>query len=228
LSQSDSFIEEVSDEVRRDKLFATFRRYGWIAAILVVLIVGGAAWYEYRRAQDTATAEAYGDALLTALEQGEPAERATALDAIAVDSADAGALRDLMRAGELAEADDTDAAADVLNGVANEAGVPVIYRSIAKFRALALQAGTMPPEERRAGYEELSGVGNPLRLMAMEQIAMTYVEEGNSEEALNRLKAIQDEAGVTPDLLRRVSQLIVALGGDPDPAAETDAATSEG
>lgn len=221
MSQSDSFIDEVTEEVRRDRLYATFRKYGWIAAVVVILIVGGAAYYEYSRAQARAQAEAFGDALLNALEQGEPAERAAALDAIAVEEADRAALLGLTRASEMARAGDEAGAAQALTAVADNQELPVIYRSLAKFRALALQSGTLSPEERRAGYEDLSGAGSPLRLLAMEQIAMTYVEEGNREEALTRLQALRDEAGATPDLLRRISQLIVVLGGTPDGAQTT-------
>lgn len=215
VSQSDSFIDEVTEEVRRDRLFATFRKYGWIAATLVVLIVGGAAYFEYQRAQDAARAEALGDAMLTALEQENPAERVAALDAVEAEGADARAVLDLSLAAEMVQAGDVAGAVDLLNGVAGNAELPVMYRSLAKFRALALEAETLSPEERRAGYEEIAGPGSPIRLLALEQVAMTYAEEGNRAEALSRLQALQDEAGLTPDLLRRISQLIVVLGGTP-------------
>lgn len=215
MSQSDSFIDEVTEEVRRDKLFATFKKYGWIAILLVLVIVGAAAWNEYRRAKETAAAEAFGDAMLAALEQGEPAERATALGAIDTESPEGRAVLDLIQAAELINAGDTAAAVALLNGVADNAQVPVIYRSMAQFRALVVQADTLSPAERRAGFEDLAGPGAPLRLLAMEQIAMTHAEEGNRDEALTQLNALLDQAGATPDLLRRVSQLIVSLGGTP-------------
>ena len=44
MSNPDSFIREVTEEVRRDRLYGYVRRYGWIAALLVLLVVGGAAW----------------------------------------------------------------------------------------------------------------------------------------------------------------------------------------
>ena len=46
LSESESFIEEVSDEVRRDKLFKLFKKYGWVLALVVIAIVGGTAYNE--------------------------------------------------------------------------------------------------------------------------------------------------------------------------------------
>ena len=56
MSDTDSFIDEVTEEVRRDRLFGLMKRYGWIAALAVLLIVGGAAWNEWRKAQDRAAA----------------------------------------------------------------------------------------------------------------------------------------------------------------------------
>ena len=51
MSLNDSFIQEVSDEVRRDRLFGLFRRYGWVAACLILFLVGGAGINEWRKSQ---------------------------------------------------------------------------------------------------------------------------------------------------------------------------------
>lgn len=213
MSQSDSFIEEVTEEVRRDRLFAMFRRYGWIAALAVVLIVGGAAWNEYRKAGERAAAQAFGDGILTALEAQDPAARVEGLSEIATTTADHRALRGFLQAAEAAEADDTAGAIAALEAVSNDAEVPLIYRSLAVFRKLALQAESVSPAERRAGYEGLTAPGAPLRLLAKEQIALTHVEEGNVDQALALLDEMQNDAEMTPDLRQRTSQLIVSLGG---------------
>ena len=67
MSDTDSFIEEVSEEVRRDRLFSLFRKYAWVAVLLVVLIVGGAAWNEYRKLTEQREAAELGDQLYAAL-----------------------------------------------------------------------------------------------------------------------------------------------------------------
>ncbi len=60
LSDSDSFIEEVSEEVRRDRLFGLFRKYAWIPILLIIIIVGGAAFNEYRKITDQRNASLLG------------------------------------------------------------------------------------------------------------------------------------------------------------------------
>ena len=58
MSDTDSFIDEVTEEVRRDRMFNLLRRYGWIAVVAVLLLVGGAAWNEWRLSQQRTQSEA--------------------------------------------------------------------------------------------------------------------------------------------------------------------------
>ena len=88
MSNTDSFIDEVNEEVRRDKLYGYLRRYGWIAVLVILVIVGGAAFNEYRKSQAEAKAQALGDAMLAALSNDEPTDRAAALAEVRSDVAD--------------------------------------------------------------------------------------------------------------------------------------------
>ena len=82
MSDTDSFIEEVSEEVRRDRLYGYMRKYGWIAVLAILALVGGAAYNEYSKAQARAKAQTAGDAILAALEADEPDARVAALEAV--------------------------------------------------------------------------------------------------------------------------------------------------
>ncbi|MDF1856890.1 tetratricopeptide repeat protein [Pseudooceanicola sp.] len=223
MSQSDSFIEEVTEEVRRDRLFAMMRRYGWIAIALVLLLVAGAAWREYQKAQDRTAAEGLGDALLSALEQSDPGARSAALATVPATSNGQQAVVAFLAAAEAAQAGDASAAADRLEAVAELADLPQVYRDLARFKALALRAEELTPQERIDGYTALARPGSGLRLLAEEQIALSLIETGDAEAALSALRAILADAEVTSGLRQRASQLMVALGEDP---AAGDANTS--
>ena len=95
MSDADSFIEEVTEEVRRDKLFAIFRKYGWLAGLLIVLIVGGAAYNEWRKASERAASEALGDSVMSALAGQTASERAEALGKVSTSDAEAQVFLDL-------------------------------------------------------------------------------------------------------------------------------------
>ncbi|SDI01436.1 tetratricopeptide repeat protein [Lutimaribacter saemankumensis] len=213
MSETDSFIEEVTEEVRRDKLFALFRRYGWIGILAVLLIVGGAGWNEWRKAQDRAAAEALGDRMISALESDSALSRAAALGDIPTEGAGQDMLIALARAGELSAAGDTAAAVEALQQVAANGDVPEIYRRLAGFRALVLQTD-LPAEERRRQFESFAQAGGILRLLSEEQIALIDIGTGAQDAALDRLGRIVQDAEATTGLRRRASQLIVSLGGE--------------
>lgn len=218
MSDTDSFIEEVTEEVRRDRLFLMLKRYGWIGGLAVVVIVGGAAYREYTKAQELAAAQALGDGMIAALAADEPADRAEALAQVAAGSETGAAVAKMMRAGALAEAEDAETAVAVLSEVATDGELPLVYRHIASFKALALQAETLSLEERRLQYEALAQPGAPLSLLASEQLALLDIEAGETEAAIARLQAITADATVSRDLQDRATQVIVALGGKPDAA----------
>lgn len=210
MSNPDSFIDEVTEEVRRDRLFALLRRYGWIGVVLVLAVVGGAGWREYSRAQDQAAAQAFGDQVMAALDLADGAARASALEAIEAPGDDAAALLAMLAASEEPEAD---AAVAQLQSVAERADVTPLYAQIAQYKALTKGAKTLPVDTRRAGFEALAVPGQPLRPLAEEQLALIEIETGAPEAALARLTALSEEAGLSAGLRRRIGQLIHVLGG---------------
>lgn len=218
MSNNDSFIDEVTEEVRRDRLFAFFRRYGWIGVLAILAIVGTAAFFEYRRSVAEAEAQAFGDSLLRALEAPDAAARAEALAAVeATGTPEAAALLGLLRAGAAAEAGEDDAA-ERLWALADRADLPPIWRDLAAIRAAMASSGTMDPEERIARLEQFALPGAPYRLLALEQIAIADLERGDREAALEALGEILAADAAGEGLRQRAVQLIVALGGDLDAA----------
>ncbi|SHE55173.1 hypothetical protein SAMN05444279_10425 [Ruegeria intermedia] len=217
MSDVDSFIDEVTEEVRRDRLYMLLRRWGWVGVALVVLIVGGAAFNEYRKARSTAQAQELGDAILAAMVQNEPADRAAALEGIEAHTPGGDAVVNFLLSASLAEAGSVPQAVERLNAIAVQGDLPEIYRAIASFKALLLQADTLPAADRRQQFEALAVPGAPLRLLAQEQLALIDVSEGDVPAALDRLQALRLDAEAGAEIRQRAGQLIVALGGTPEP-----------
>ncbi len=214
VSDTDSFIDEVSEEVRRDQLYKTFRKYGWIAVVGVVLIVGGASYNEFRKAKIQSVAQATGDALLSALDEDDAANRATALENATLEAPQAEIVRKLLLSSENLNAGDRDAAAAALSGTVADSSP--IYQDLANLKALLIAGDSLSAEERRAGLEALASPGAPFALIASEQIALMDVEAGKLEAAIERLQGLILDAESTEPLRQRASQLIVALGGEPE------------
>jgi hypothetical protein len=215
VSNPDSFINEVNEEVRRDRLFAMFRRYGWIAVLLILLLVAGAAWNEWRKAQARAEAEARGDALLAALEAGDPTAQGAALAALRT-GGPADAVIALLEAAQVASTDGPAAGIEKLNAVVADTAVPQLYRDLATLKAAMIGAGLTPPDARIAALEPLSAPGGAFRALALEQIALAHVEAGRTDEAIAVLTDLVGGADAGAALQQRAAQLLLALGGPLD------------
>lgn len=218
MSNTDSFIDEVTEEVRRDRLFTAMRRYGWIGILLVVLIVGGAAWNEWSKSRAEAEARAFGDALMAAMAAETPAARAEALEAVPAEGAERAALEGFLAAASSLEAGDEAAALAHWDAIAANGELPVTWRHLALIKRVIAAGTDMPASERGAALENLAAPGAPYRMLALEQQALDLVAAGETDAAVERLRALLQEPGVTSGLRRRATQLMVALGAEPEAA----------
>lgn len=223
MSDTDSFINEVSEEVRRDRLFGLMRRYGWIAVLAVLLLVGGAAYNEWRKANERAAAEGLGDSILAALEQDEAEARVAALTEIEAPDPAADAVVTLLAAGE-SLSEDPKATAEALVALSDRGDVPMVYRQIASLKAAAIGKDGLAAETRRELLDGLALGTGTIRVLAEEQIAYLDIETGDAEAALTRLEALYADAEASDGLRQRVGQVILALGGEPgsDVARQAD------
>jgi hypothetical protein len=210
VSNNESFIDEVTEEVRRDKLFALFRKYGWIGVVAILGIVGGTAYTQWQKAQAAARAQAFGDAVTDALDLGSTSERMAALADVPTTGEQAGLL------GLMLSTDpDSDKAAALaaLDGVAADTTLSPIYRDLAVLRRVIVAGTDMPLADRRAALEPIAVAGRPYRTLALEQLAVLLIEEGKTDDAITALTALLQDQEASQGLRSRAEQLIVALGG---------------
>ena len=209
MSDTDSFIDEVTEEVRRDRLFGYFRRYGWIPVVIVFALVGGTAYNEWSKAQVAQVAQARGDALLDALELEDEAEQAAALSAIALEDEDA-LVAKLLAAGA-----ETEQAAELLKSVAADDTQPGYIRDLARLK-MAGTDGVLTLDEAAAILAELSEPGGVYRNVATELLVAVHLQRGETQAALELLQAHIKDAEASSEQIQRMGELIVALGASPE------------
>lgn len=203
--------------MRRDRLYSYFRKYGWIPALIVVAVVGGTAWTEWSKVRTAAQAQAFGDAILDALDLGGAQDRREALAMAPADGAQQAVLALLLasdptedRAGSLA----------ALESLALDASQPHSYRDLAVLRWVILAGADLPLADRRALLDPVAAPGRPFRPLALEQLAYLMVEEGKTDEAIAALQALTQDQQAPAGLRGRAGQMIVALGGGTAPAGD--------
>ena len=210
MSNPDSFIDEVTEEVRRDRLFRLFRKYGWIGVVIILGLVGGTAWTEWSKSRAEARAEAFGDGVIDALDQGTPQERREALAAVPTDAGQS-ALLGLIMASDPAE--DKAATLAALDKVANDATLAPAYRDLAVLRRVLVAGADAPVADRRTALEGIAGPGRPYRVLAEEQLGYLLIEEGKKDDAIAALTALLQDQDASGSLRARLGQVVTALGG---------------
>ena len=222
MSTPDSFIDEVTDAVRRDRLFATFRKYGWIGIVVILAVVGGAGYNSWSKARAETRAQAFGDAVLDAVDLGNDKDRLAAFAAIPADGGQV-AIQDLL----LASSPTADKAAtmEALAKLAKDTSVPQVYRDLAVLKKVLVAGSDTPVADRRAALTVIDVAGRPLRVLVEEQLAYLLIEEGKPAEAVTALAALYQDQEAPQSQQQRIAEVILALGGQvPERAAPPAAA----
>ena len=217
---SESFVQEVSEELRKDQLMGYAKRYGWILVAIVVGAVGTTAYLELERSKQQTAAEESGEALLGALNLDESANRVEALATIASGADGAAVLAGFLSAQELLDSDQRAEALIKLDQLATDASVDPVYRDLASLKATMIRGSELSTELRHSTLDDLAGAGRPFRVAALEQKAIAFIDAGEAEKAITQLNALLQEPNVTQAQADRWQQLIVSLGGEPvDPVS---------
>lgn len=214
MSSSDNFIDEVAEAVRRDRMVLLARRYGWIVVLAIVLIVGGAAAWEWRKAQAEAVAQANGDAILSAVTPEAAQARLVALEELQLDG-EVGVVRDLLAIG-IRSLEDSRTASEELRAIMDDPEVRPIYRDVARLRLLQLPEQVLTTDQRLEVVDPMIYAGSPFRLTALELRALIYIEQGETDMALADLGVLLNDAESSDLRRQRALQMIVAIGGDPE------------
>jgi hypothetical protein len=90
------------------------------------------------------------------------------------------------------------------------------YRDLLNFKMLLGSAEIMNLDERLTAFEVLNKPGNPFRLLAEEQIVLIEIELGNTDNAIKKISQILLDAELTAGLRNRATQMMIALGEDPE------------
>ena len=209
MSETDSFIAEVTEDVRRDRLFGLFRRFGWIPAALIVIIVSGTAFNEWSKSKADKLAQVRGDALLAAMDTVDEVARASALNEIASQGSE-NIVAQMLAAGGKDEN-----SINFLNAVIINTDQPEYIRDLAKLK-LTMIPGAQTKEQKLKTLDILSQPGGIYRNAAVEILVAFELELGNPNKAIEFLKSHIQDAEASRAQVQRMAELLVALGSEPE------------
>lgn len=215
-NDGETFLREVDDELRKERVNQAFTRYGWwiiAGAVLILAAIGGFFWWQ---AQKAAAAEAQGESLLTALDSLEGGARAAAtpkIDELAqsdIIGYRAAAL--FARANAQIAANQLPAAVATLGTIAANEDFAEPYRHAALVRQTALQFDSLPPAQVVQRLEPLARPGLPFFGTAGEMMGVALLRMNQPQRAGPLFGRIGRDETVPPSIRTRAIQIAGALG----------------
>lgn len=217
--ETDSFISEVSEELRRDRLNRAFKRYGPFAGGAIILVVLATAGYEFYRSQSTSAAREAGATL---------AEAAGSEDPQAAFEAAAGALTGgpqmvarFAEASLISQGDTPENAVPIYDDIIATPDIDPLYRKLAQLRRVMAQLGTAEPDALLNEIAPLGEPGEPFSAVALEIEAGLHLAKDDVDAARNALTAALSDPFSTPGQRQRLQTLLDSL---PTPPEAMDAA----
>jgi hypothetical protein len=211
-SVSDIF-NEIDEEVRRERLKKLWERYGHfvvVAAVVLVMGIGGWRGYEWWGARKAAEAGVAFEAATVLSDQGKHAEAETAFAKLAVEgNAGYRTLARFREASELAKRD-AKAAVKLYDELAADRGIGQVMQDLAAVRAAFLLVDNASVDELRHRLEAPSEPRRAFRHTAREVLALGAWRAGNATEARRWFDMILTDAD-TPSGTRSRIEILMAL-----------------
>ncbi len=221
-NETDSFIQEVDERVREDKVMAFFKRWGILIAIVVgigIAAIGGwQIWKEVQTNSARGQADAYAAAQQLARD-GNLDDAKTAFENLSNEGPRSyRVMAQMEHAAVLEMQGDLQGALTGFDAAAEAASDPIMKRS-AQMRAAYIVAETQDFQAVQARLTPLIAEGGQIGVLAQELLAVEAWEAGDLTLARTTLDSIS-LAFDAPESVRQRAQLALAVLG-PAPAAAT-------
>jgi hypothetical protein len=198
-------MQEVSEEVRRDKLFGFFRRYSWIGIGLVLLLVGAAGVNEYRKSQQKLAAELNGDQLREVLDRyTKSADFEQYYSYLKKDLAGK-PLAVLNQSFLISPEGNSKKSLLHLKEVAGNSKLPIALRDLATLYEVYLFGSGI--EGKIDQLNALSGPDRPYRVLAMEAKVNFLIGDNAFEDALAEIDLIEASLSPSSTMISRIKNL---------------------
>ncbi len=215
MADTDSFIHEVTEEVRQDRMFGLWKRYGPYILGGVFLIVAGAAAWQWRVNEQRSMAQEAGGALAAASQLEDAAARADAFAMAGTEFAGSAHLAKFGEAAAAADAGDVDRAQEIYAQISADAAQPKRWSALADLKSAALTLDAGETDKALAALEPLAVEGEPYRLLAIELQGIAHALSGDVDAAQKAFETVLNDPGATPPLQGRAAEFLRSIGVEP-------------
>ncbi len=216
---NETFLREVDENLRRDRLRDFAKKNGPLLIAAVVLFLaasGGAIWWQQHKVQRSEQQVEQLTDTYRAIAAGKPTASTTAqLDKLSESGSKAVRASALFtRAVTALEQNDTKLATAKFREIATDDGLPRPYRDLALIRQTALEFDQIPPQDVVSRLQPLAKAGEPWFGTAAEMTGMALIKQGKKNEAGQLFAAIAKDKDVPDSTRQRAIQIASSLGVD--------------
>ena len=229
----DNIFDEITADLRRDRLSQAWDKYGRYiigTAVGIVLVIAlSIAFSSYQQNQGEQASARYGS-LLSELEGVDAtAQIVRLLSFAATENNGYGALARMSATLLQARKGERDNALAGFDALADDSDLPDSLRDFARLQAaIVLLDSDANLDEIESRLQRLLRVGNGLQPMAREVLALAYIANDKPLEARSELIKLRDDAATGGLTRERVGIMLTSLRGQlssPQPKQAADATT---
>jgi hypothetical protein len=222
---SDTFLREVDENLRRDRMRDFAKKYGnWIGVAVVLFLAGsgGAIWWQQHQVQRSERQVEEISAIYRDVGAGKIGDAPKRLDKLGESGSRAIRASALFTAAAVAlQQNDPKLAIAKYREIAGDSGLPQSYRDAALIRQTALEFDQIKPDEVVSRMSPFAKPGDPWFGTAGEMTALAMIKQGKKQEAGRLFAAIAKDKSV-PDAIRaRAVQIAGSLGVDASSAFDS-------
>ncbi len=217
MTNPESFLEEVAEEVRRDRLFRVFKKYGWLLALIIILILSASIAYEWRKNSKIANSKMNGDLLFSAVSESQSGNLSELLGLFSSNSSYFNPSKDLIAITKLfyveyAYISQKKLSSDLiatLEEVFYDNKVSRDLRQLAKLKYLLMYPGD--EKDKQKLMDELASPDNYYRSLVQEQRIHSLLRSGKYKEASKQIEVLLRNPEVLNSQKIRLGDLQLAI-----------------
>lgn len=209
MSENESFIAEVTEEVRRDKLYLLLKRYGWIPVIVIITVILTSIFIEIRNNAKVIEAENLGDLLASSLIEDTKVKAILSNDTFSTPKS---LIALLLEAKILENKSEYQTAIAVYETVLNREEIPTSLRDFVKFKLVFLVKDDPIRVKKLIG--DLINPDGSFHLLALEQKVLIEIGEKMWNEAIANLNLILADPEASQGMISRATQIKKAISLD--------------
>lgn len=213
-NNEDTLIREVEEELRRERMQELWNRYGTyfvLAALALLVAVGGFNWYKQSRIAAATEAGATFERAISLAEKSKADEARAAFETLAKSGPSGyAALARLQLAAAQIKAGERAKAAETYAALADDRSADATLRSLASLNLAMLKVGDGAFTEVENRLNDLAADTSPWKSNARELIAVAQLKAGKTDKARAELESVLADPSAAASVRERAQ---ILMGG---------------